>query len=86
MGQEDRPVNAGMIAYMVHILRRQSADDFLTAFHHLTITAMPEPGDLGPRAGGEIVQAWRRDDGFPYRLWLWTHPGLEGRRAVIVIA
>ena len=86
VGQEGRPVNAGMIAYMVHILRRQSADDFLTAFHHLTITAMPEPGDLGPRAGGEIVQAWRRDDGFPYRLWLWTHPGLAGRRAVIVIA
>jgi len=86
VNQEGRPVNAGMIAYMVHILRRQSAADFLTAFHHLTITAMPEPADIGPAAGGAVVQAWRRDDGFPYRLWLWTHPHLEGQRAVIVIA
>jgi hypothetical protein len=86
VNQEGRPVNAGMIAYMVHILRRQSAADFLTAFHHLTITAMPEPADIGPAAGGSVVQAWRRDDGFPYRLWLWTHPDLEGQRAVIVIA
>lgn len=85
-GQEGRPVNAGMIAYMVHILRRQSAADFLTAFHHLTITAMPEPDDIGPRAGGEVVAAWRRDDGFPYRLLLWTHPELEGQRALIVIS
>lgn len=85
VNQEARPVNAGMIAYMVHILRRQSAGDFLTAFNHLTITAMPEPADHGPQAGGEVVAAWRRDDGFPYRLWLWTHPGLEGRRAVIVL-
>ncbi|MBK8164343.1 MAG: HAD family hydrolase [bacterium] len=85
VNQEARPVNAGMIAYMVHILRRQSAGDFLTAFNHLTITAMPEPADQGPQAGGEVVAAWRRDDGFPYRLWLWTHPGLEGRRAVIVL-
>jgi hypothetical protein len=85
-GQEGRPVNAGMIAYMVHILRRQSAGDFLTAFHHLTITAMPEPDDIGPRAGGEVVAAWRRDDGFPYRLLLWTHPELEGQRALIVIS
>ncbi len=86
VGQEGRPVNAGMIAYMVHILRRQSAADFLTAFHHLTITAMPEPEDIGPRAGGEVVAAWRRDDGFPYRLLLWTHPELEGQRALIVIS
>lgn len=85
VNQDARPVNAGMIAYMVHILRRQSAGDFLTAFHHLTITAMPEPADIGPQAGGDVVAAWRRDDGFPYRLWLWTHPGLEGRRAVIVL-
>lgn len=85
VNQEARPVNAGMIAYMVHILRRQSAGDFLTAFNHLTITAMPEPADQGPQAGGEVVAAWRRDDGFPYRLWQWTHPGLEGRRAVIVL-
>ncbi len=85
VNQEARPVNAGVIAYMVHILRRQSAGDFLTAFHHLTITAMPEPADIGPQSGGEVVAAWRRDDGFPYRLWLWTHPGLEGRRAVIVL-
>ena len=86
INQEERTVNAGMIAYMVHILKRQSAADFLTAFHHLTITAMPDTEDVGPRAGGEIVSAWRRDDGFPYRLWLWTHPELEGQRAVIVIA
>lgn len=85
VNQEARPVNAGVIAYMVHILRRQSAGDFLTAFHHLTITAMPEPADIGPQSGGDVVAAWRRDDGFPYRLWLWTHPGLEGRRAVIVL-
>jgi len=86
VNQKGRPVNAGMIAYMVHILRRQSAADFLTAFHHLTITAMPEPDDVGPQAGGEVVSAWRRDDGFPYRLWLWAHSGLEGQRAVIIIA
>lgn len=85
VNQEERPVNAGMIAYMVHILRRQSATDFLTAFHHLTITAMPEPADIGPAAGGSIEAAWRRDDGFPYRLWLWTHPELVGQRAVIVL-
>ncbi len=85
VNQEERPVNAGMIAYMVHILRRQSAADFLTAFHHLTITAMPEPADIGPAAGGSVTAAWRRDDGFPYRLWLWTHPELEGQRAVIVL-
>ena len=86
VNQGGRPVNAGMIAYMVHILRRQSAGDFLTAFHHLTITAMPEPADIGPQAGGEVVAAWHRDDGFPYRLLLWTHPELEGQRAIIVIS
>ena len=86
VNQGERPVNAGMIAFMVHILRRQSAADFLTAFHHLTITAMPEPDDIGPQAGGEVVAVWRRDDGFPYRLLLWKHPELEGQRAMIVIA
>ena len=56
-----------------------------TAFRHLTINAMPDPAAEGRVAGGEITAAWRRNDGFDYRLWTFTHPALHGERLIIAI-
>jgi hypothetical protein len=78
-------INAGMVAYIVHLLQKQSAGDYPTAFRHLTINAMPDPAAEGKVAGGEITAAWRRNDGFAYRLWTFAHPALKGERLIIAI-
>ena len=77
--------NAGMVSYMLHVLNRQSADDFPTAFRHLTITATIDKDAVGDIAGGRITAAWRRNDGFAYRLWIFEHDNLEGERLVIAL-
>jgi len=86
VNQRGDVINAGMVAYIVHVLQKQSAADFPTAFRHLTINAMPDPAAVGRVAGGEITAAWRRNDGFMYRLWTFAHPALQGERLVIAIA
>lgn len=75
--------SAGMVSYMLHVLMRQAADDFPTAFRHLTITATIDKEAVGDIAGGRITSAWRRNDGFDYRLWIFEHDALVGERLVI---
>ncbi len=77
--------SAGMVSYMIHVLNRQSADDYPTAFRHLTINAAIDKSAIGPAAGGRITAAWQRHDGFDYRLWIFEHDALEGERLVIVL-
>jgi len=77
--------SAGKVSYMIHVLNRQSADDYPTAFRHLTINAARDESAIGPAAGGQITAAWKRHDGFDYRLWVFEHEDLEGERLVIVL-
>lgn len=77
--------SAGMASYMIHVLNRQAADDYPTAFRHLTITAAIDKNTVGEVAGGRITAAWRRNDGFDYRLWMFEHEALDGPRMVIAL-
>ena len=83
INQDGDIASAGMVSYLLHILNRQAADDLPTAFRHLTITAAIDKKAVGPRAGGRITQAWRRNDGFDYCLWVFEHDALAGERLVI---
>jgi len=85
INQDGKLNSAGMVSYMIHVLNRQSADDYATAFRHLTITAAIDKDSLGQQAGGNIVAAWRRNDGFDYRLWMFAHDSLSCPRPVIVL-
>ncbi len=75
--------SAGMVSYMLHVLKRQAAPDYPTAFRHLTITATIDKDSVGEFAGGRITSAWRRNDGFDYRLLVFEHDALVGERMVI---
>ena len=77
-------INAGMVQFMTHILRKQS-EIFPEAFRLLTAAATPDPEATGPTWGGEITEAWRRNDGFDYGLMVFRHSVLAGDRLVIVI-
>jgi len=84
INQDGDLINAGMIAFMTHILRKQSGT-FPQAFRLLAGNAMPDPDRVGPAGGGEITGAWKRNDGFEYGLWIFRHSALEGERLIIVI-
>jgi hypothetical protein len=84
INQDGDVVNAGMVHFMTHILRKQSLV-FPEAFRLLTAAATPDPEKTGPVWGGEIVEAWRRNDGFDYQLKVFRHSVLAGDRLVIVI-
>jgi hypothetical protein len=68
---------------MIHVLNRQAAADYPTAFRHLTITAAIDNDAVGEVAGGRITAAWRRNDGLAYRLWIFEHEAIKGTRMVI---
>ena len=76
--------SAGMVAYMTHILKKQS-DNFIQSFGLLAANAAPDPDSVGPVGGGHVSQAWVRNDGFHYRLWIFQHDALEGDRLILVI-
>jgi hypothetical protein len=73
-----------MVSFMTHILRKQS-ENFCKAFRLLTAGAAPDPAAVGTYWGGEITAAWRRHDGFGYRLLVYRHDALSGERLIIVI-
>ncbi|MCB1182414.1 HAD family hydrolase [bacterium] len=83
INQDGQINSAGMVSYLLHILNRQDAADLPTAFRHLTITAAIDKEAVGPRAGGRVTSAWRRNDGFDYCLWVYEHDALDGERLVI---
>ena len=83
INQDGEMNSAGMASYILHVLSRQAAEDFPTAFRHLTITAAIDNDAVGDYAGGRITSAWRRNDGFDYRLWIFEHDALEGERLII---
>ncbi len=85
INQDGDVTSAGMVSYMIHLLNRQATDDYPTAFRHLTITATIDNDTVGPVAGGRITAAWRRNDGFDYRLWVFEHAALDGERLVMVL-
>jgi len=84
VNQNGDVINAGMVSFIIRILR-QHGPSFPAAFDHLTTDADPDADAVGESRGGTIGKAWRRNDGFPYRLWSFTHPALDGSRRVIVI-
>ena len=84
INQEGEVINAGMVSFMTHILRKQSVV-FPEAFRLLTAAATVDPEPVGPVWGGEITEAWRRNDGFDYQLLVFRHSALQGDRLVIVI-
>jgi hypothetical protein len=82
--QDGDIINAGMVSFMIHILRKQS-ERFCEAFRLLTASAAPDPESVGTIWGGDITEAWRRNDGFDYRLLVYRHAALAGERLIIVI-
>jgi len=76
---------AGVVSFLIHILRKQGKGDFVRAFDALTARAEPMDFDNPPAGGGEITGAWKRDDGLGYRMWTWEHPLLEGTRRFILV-
>lgn len=84
INQDGDIVNAGMVSFMTHILMKQSAC-FPEAFRLLAANAAPDPESVGSAWGGEITEAWRRNDGFDYRLQVYRHSALAGERLIIVI-
>lgn len=85
INQDGQMNSAGMVSYMLHVLDRQTAEDYPTAFRHLTITAKIDNDSVGAIAGGRITSAWRRNDGFDYRLWIYEHDALAGERLVMAL-
>jgi len=85
INQDGQMNSAGMVSYLLHVLGRQSAVDYPTAFRHLTITAKIDKDAVGDIAGGRITSAWRRNDGFDYRLWIYEHDALDGERLVMAL-
>lgn len=84
INQEGEIINAGMVSFMTHILRKQSPS-FPEAFRLLAANAAPDPEPVGSAWGGEITEAWRRNDGFDYRLLVYRHSALAGDRLIILI-
>jgi hypothetical protein len=84
VNQDGDIINAGMVSFMVHLLRKQS-DNFPQAFHLLAANAAPDPDPVGSAWGGEVTRAWRRNDGFEYRLVVYRHSALDGDRLIIII-
>jgi len=84
INQDGNVGNAGMVAFMTHILRKQSGT-FLEAFRLLAANAAPDPERVGSAGGGMVKEAWKRNDGFEYGLWIFEHAALEGERLIIVI-
>ncbi len=78
-------VGAGVITFLIHILRKQGQGNFVAAFEALTRSAEPMPQQIQALGGGEITGAWQRDDGLGYRLWSYSHPLLDGIRRLIVV-
>ena len=79
INQGERTANAGMVAYLIDLLRQQSPS-FPAAFRKLAADAQPEPSPFAT-----VHQAWRREDGLTYRLWIYRNPLLDGDRLVIVL-
>ncbi len=84
INQDGNIINAGMVSFMTHILKKQSAC-FPEAFRLLTVNSAPDPESVGSAWGGEIIEAWRRNDGFDYGLQVYRHSALVGERLIIVI-
>jgi hypothetical protein len=84
INQEGDIINAGMVSFMTLILRKQS-ECFPEAFRLLTVGAATDPEPVGSAWGGEVTEAWRRNDGFDYRLLVYRHSALAGERLIIVI-
>ncbi len=78
-------VGAGVVTFLIHILRKQGQGDFIAAFDALTASAEPFTLDTPSVGGGEVTGAWRRDDGLGYRLWTYAHPLLQGVRRIILL-
>lgn len=84
INQDGQVLNAGRVAFMIDLMRRR-ADTFPEAFDALTDDAEPAADLLGPTRGGRVTEAWRREDGFPYRLLHFEHSRLDAPRRVIII-
>ncbi len=85
INQDTDRVGAGMVAFCLHVLRKQNAPTFAAAFDSLLESAFPEPKREGPLGGGTVTRACLRNDGFDYRMWLYTPGGLPDPRRVIVL-
>ena len=84
VNQNGGTVSAGTVAYLIGVFER-NGQDFPTAFGKLCRDAEPADDLVGPAGGGRIVQAWRRNDGFDYQLWHFSHEALGAPRRVVVI-
>lgn len=85
INQNSDLTGAGVVTFLIHILRKQGKGDFVSAFDALTAHAETIDCDNPPAGGGTITGAWKRDDGLGYRLWTWEHPLLDGVRRFILV-
>ena len=84
INQNSEVVNAGMICFLLKILRKQGGT-FPQAFHSLTEKSDPAPELIGDLQGGRVAQAWNCHTGFDFGLLIYQHPLLDGERLVILI-
>ena len=84
INQNDKIVNAGMVSYIIKILKSHGAS-FPEAFHNLAEKSEPAPEFAGEMQGGQVLQAWKCHQGFAFNMLKFQHPLLDGERLLIVI-
>ncbi len=82
--QNGEVVNAGMISFLLKILRKQGGT-FPEAFHRLAENSDPAPELMGDLQGGRVIKAWNCHTGFDFSLMVYQHALLDGDRLVILI-
>lgn len=84
INQKGEVLNAGMICFVVNILRKQGGT-FPEAFHCLAKKSDPAPELVGDLQGGRVTQAWTCHTGFDFGLMIFEHPLLDSERLVVLI-
>lgn len=84
INQNGEIVNAGMISFLINILRI-NGDTFPEAFNTLVQKGDETPDLKGDFHGGLVTGAWTYHTGFTFRLLKYQHPLLDGERLLIVI-
>jgi FMN phosphatase YigB (HAD superfamily) len=84
INQNHEVVNAGMVSFLINILRKHG-EDFPDAFRNLARESEPAPELVGDLQGGRVVNAWTCNTGFYFRMLEFQHALLDGVRLVIQI-
>ena len=85
VNQDRDIIGAGMVAFIIHILRKQRTATFCEGFDKLLHGAFPHAENEGPQPLGTVTRSGIRNDGFDYRLWTLELSGGGGLRRIILL-